>query len=351
MEKIKIGIVGLGGISGKHIRELLAISEAEIVAICDIDPARITEKNELLRLPPEKCYADYRDLIADPDVMAVEVCTPNHMHAEIAIAAARAGKPVNVEKPLALSYAEAKRMTEAAREAGVVGMTCFSYRFQPAVRYAKHLVDTGALGEIIGLNVAYLKDSALWEGRRLEWRFVEKYAGSGVIGDLGVHLIDLAQLLAGEITGLVAMKKTVVTERPRLDSDELAPVETEDMCTFLAAFGTGAHATFHITRAASGYKNTIRYDVYGTRGSISFDLDHPERLTLCIGEGRAEDRHFETVDVPKEYYLAQEQAFVNALSGKPDPHFPTLADGLQGQRIIDALLLSAKEGCWVSLAE
>lgn len=349
MSKIKIGIVGLGGISGKHISELLAIPEAAIVAICDINPEKIAEKNALLRLPPEKCYTDYRDLVNDPDVMAVEVCTPNHVHAEIAIAAMRAGKPVNVEKPLALSYAEAKRMTDAAGEAGVVGMTCFSYRFQPAVRYAKHLVDEGVLGDIVGLNVAYLKDSALWEGRRLEWRFVEKYAGSGVIGDLGVHLIDLAQLLAGDITGLVAMKKTVVSERPRLDSDELAPVETEDMCTFLATFGSGAHATFHITRAASGYKNTIRYDVYGTRGSISFDLDHPERLTLCIGEGKAEERRFETVDVPREFYLAQEQAFVNALSGATDPHFPTLTDGAQGQRIIDALLLSAREGRWVSL--
>ena len=199
MKKIQIGIVGLGGISGKHIRELLACPEAEIVAICDVDPAKIAEKNALLRLPPERCYTDYRDLVKDPEVMAVEVCTPNHLHAEIAISALLAGKPVNVEKPLALSYEEAKRILDAQKEAGLVGMTCFSYRFQPAVRYAKHLVDTGELGEIIGLNVAYLKDSALWEGRELEWRFVKAYAGSGVIGDLGVHLIDLAQLLAGNI--------------------------------------------------------------------------------------------------------------------------------------------------------
>lgn len=349
MDKIKIGIVGLGGISGKHIRELLAIPEAEIVAICDIDPAKIAEKNALLHLPPEKCYTDYRALIADGDVMAVEICTPNHLHAEIAIAAMEAGKPVNVEKPLSLSYAEAKKMADTAERMGVCGMTCFSYRFQPAVRYAKHLVDAGELGEIIGLNVAYLKDSALWEGRRLEWRFVEKYAGSGVIGDLGVHLIDLAQLLAGEMESLIAQKKIVVKERRKLDSEALAPVETEDMCSFLATFASGAHATFHITRAAAGYQNTIRYDVYGTRGSISFDLDHPESLTVCIGEAAPPNKHFATVDVPKEFYLAQEQAFVNALKGTPDAHFPTLADGAQGQRIIDALLLSAKEGRQVSL--
>ncbi len=351
MEKIKIGIVGLGGISGKHICELLAIDEAEIVAICDVDPARIAEKNALLHLPPEKCYADYRDLVNDPDVMAVEVCTPNHMHAEIAVTALRAGKPVNVEKPLALTYAEAKRIIDAQGEAGVAGMTCFSYRFQPAVRYAKHLVDTGALGEIIGLNVAYLKDSALWEGRRLEWRFVEKYAGSGVIGDLGVHLIDLAQLLAGEMESLIAQKKIVVKERKKLDSEELAPVETEDMCSFLATFASGATGSFHITRAAAGYKNTIRYDVYGTRGSLSFDLDHPETLTLCVGEGNPLHKNFETVEVPKEFYLTQEKAFVLAVGGDTDALFPTLDDGLQGQRIIDALLTSAKEDRRVYIKE
>ena len=126
-------------------------------------------------------------------------------------------------------------------------------------------------------------------------------------------------------------------------------METEDMCTFLATFASGADATFHITRAAAGYKNTIRYDVYGTKGSLSFDLDHPEKLTLCIGEGDPKAKQFETVDVPKEFYLGQEEAFVRALLGTSDLHFPTLSDGVQGQRIIDALLLSAKERRWVNL--
>lgn len=161
----------------------------------------------------------------------------------------------------------------------------------------------------------------------------------------------LTQLLAGEITDLIATKKIAVTERRRLDSEEIAPVETEDMCTFLATFASGADATFHITRAAAGYKNTIRYDVYSTRGSLSFDLDHPETLTLCIGEGDPKQKKFETVEVPKEFYLSQEAAFVAAVGGQCDPLFPTLEDGAQGQRIIDALLLSAKEKRYVSLSE
>lgn len=349
MKKIRIGIIGLGGIANKHIDELLQQEGAKITAICDISPAAIAEKNKRLGLAPEKCYEDYRALIADAEVDAVEICTPNHLHAPMAIAALQAGKPVNLEKPIAMTSEEAARICAAQKESGALGMTCFSYRFKPAVRYAKHLVESGSLGKIVGLNVAYLKDSALWEGRKLEWRFVKEYACSGVIGDLGVHLIDLAQLLAGEMDGVFAMQKTVVTERPLLDGSGTGKVETEDMCGFIASFACGAQGTFHITRAAAGYKNTIRYDVYGTKGAISFDLDHPEHLSVCCGEGDLKKQSFETVEVPREFYLDQEEAFIHAMQGRTDPLFPSLSDGAQGQRVIDALLRSAEEKRWVSL--
>lgn len=351
MKKVKIGIIGVGGIANKHIAELLCCEDAEIVAMCDINPAAIEAKNAKLHLAPEKCYSDYKELIADPDVEAVEICTPNYLHAEMAIAALGAGKPINLEKPIAMSYREALDIVEAAKNVDRPNMTCFSYRFKPAVRYAKHLVDSGALGEITGLNVAYLKNSALWEGRRLEWRFVKECAGSGVIGDLAVHLIDLAQLLAGNITSLVATQSIIVKERRRLDSDEFAPVQTDDQCGFLAEFSSGAQGTFCITRAAAGHANTIRYDVYGTRGAISFDLDHPEILSICVGEGDVKNLPFKTVDVPREFYLDQERAFVNALGGKVDDIFPTLKHGAQGQLIVDAIIKSAAERRWVDIEE
>ena len=202
MKTVHIGIIGVGGIAKKHILELTSYEDAKIVAICDVNPRAIAEKNEQLQLPAEKCYENYMDLINDPEVDAVEICTPNHLHAPMALAALEAGKPVNLEKPIAMSYEEALQILDAEKKSSAFGMTCFSYRFKPAVRYAKHLVDSGAIGKIVGVNVAYLKSSAFWEGRRLEWRFVKEYAASGVIGDLGVHLIDLAQLLAGEVTSL-----------------------------------------------------------------------------------------------------------------------------------------------------
>jgi len=348
-DKIRIGIIGVGGISHKHITELLECPHAEITAICDINPNAIAQKNEKLHLPAHKCYADYHDLIRDPDVDAVEVCTPNYLHAEMAIAVLRAGKHVNLEKPIAMNYAEAQKILQAEKESPAFGMTCFSYRFRPAVRYAKHLLDQGLIGEIVGLNVAYLKDSAFWEGRRLEWRFVKEYAASGVIGDLGVHLIDLAQLLAGEITELCSSYKTVVKERKKLDSEEIGKVETDDQCSFVAHFACGAEGTFHITRCAYGHANTIRYDVFGTRGAFAINLNDSTTLGICAGEGAPQSLRMQTVEVPKEFYRGQEETFVDAIRGIRDPLFPSLELGAQGQKVVDALLLSAEERRWITL--
>lgn len=349
MKQVQIGIIGLGGISAKHIKELLACPQASIVAICDVDEKALKRVQRQLNLPEVKCYRDYRALIADCDVEGVEICTPNYLHTEMAVAALQANKPVNVEKPIAMDYAQACEILAAEKESSAFGMTCFSYRFMPAVRYAKYLVDQGTIGQIVGMNIAYLKCSAFWQGRRLEWRFVKKYAGSGVIGDLGVHLFDLAQILAGDIKRLCASTKIVIKERQDLHSDVILPVETEDMCSLVMQFAGGADASVHVTRCAIGHNNTIRYDVYGTRGAISFDLDKPDHLYLCHGEGDPKNFPVQDIQVPKEFFLSQEQAFIDAILGKRDAMFPTIAIGAAGQKIVDAILQSADQNKWVTL--
>lgn len=330
MNKVRIGIVGFGGIArNRHVPELLRCADAEIVAVCDISEGALERAKETLGLVDEKCYRDYRTLIADPEVDAVEICTPNHLHAEIAIAALNAGKPINLEKPVAINYAQALKIAEAERASGTFGMTCFTYRFFPAVRYAKHLVEKGTIGDIIGLDVAYLKDSAFWEGRRLEWRFVKQYAGSGVVGDLGIHLIDLARLLAGDIVKICADSEITVKERVTLDGSAAGSVETEDSCSFLARFSSGAKGSFHITRCAIGHKNTISYDVYGTRGAISFDLNDPSVLNVCAGEGDPRTYESVTEKVPESFYITQEEAFVRAVKGRKMRNVPDHRGGRQ----------------------
>lgn len=346
----RIGIIGLGGIAaGRHIPELQKASGCRITAICDIDENKLKTWGEKLDIPKELRFTDYNGLLDSGAVEAVEICTPNHLHVPMAAAAVRKGLAVNIEKPLSVSFASTEPLRAALEKNPVPNMMCFSYRFMPAVRYAKWIIDRGLIGDIISIDVAYLKSSAFMEGRRLEWRFIKEFAGTGVSGDLGVHLIDMAELLAGKISEVSAVTDIVVKKRRRTDSEEWASVETDDYCSFIADMESGAKGTFVITRCAIGQQNTIKYDIYGTKGVISFDLNHPDVLGVCVGEVDLASEALHTVKVPKKYFITQEQAFVNMLNGSTGDLFPTIADGLRGQRILDAIEESDSGHKWVKI--
>ena len=347
--KLKIGIVGVGGIAnGVHIPGLLRTGEVEIYAICDIDTNRLNEVGEKLGVPESRRFADYNALI-NCGVDAVEICTPNYLHSKIACAAVRAGKPINVEKPLDVNVLATQELENELKQHPVPNMMCFSYRFKPAVRYAKKILEDKLLGDIINVKVEYLKSSAFWEGRRLDWRFVKEYAGTGVLGDLGVHLIDMATFLVGDITEVIGRTATVVKERRRLDSEELAPVETDDTCSFLAHFECGATADFFITRCAYGNANTIKYDIYGTKGVLQFNLNEPNKLMVCIGKVDCESDGLHEITVPGKYALEQEQNFVNLLRGRETPYHPDITEGIKCQKILDAIYESEQEKRWITL--
>lgn len=350
-----IGIIGVGGIANNvHITQLLTLPDAKIVAVCDTDPAALARAKERLSLSDEHLFSNYKDLIDLPEIDAVEICTPNYMHVEMARYALSKGKSVNVEKPLGISLEECLDLKDCAKDKDAVAMMSMSYRFMPAVRYAKSIIDDGLLGDIVGINVEYLKSSALWAGRRLEWRFVKKYAGTGVLGDLGVHLIDMASLLVGDFLRVGANAGIVVKERQYLDSEDWGPVETDDYCNFVATLsdrrtGKEVGASFTITRCALGNANTIKYDIFGTDGVISFNLNDPTEIAVCVGKVDRETESLHTVKVPQKYFITQEEAFVNALHGKKCDFFPTVDDGIACQRVLDALERSATEGKFVSI--
>lgn len=347
---VNLGLIGLGGIcQGKHIKELKNVKDAKIVALCDIDKARLDHVAQDLNVPADHCFTDYHDLIACADVEAVEICTPNYLHIPMAVAAVEAGKAINVEKPLSINTEEALALKEALDKHPVKNMMCFSYRFLPAVRYAKYIMEQNMIGKVNGIKVEYLKNSALWEGRRLDWRFVKEYAGTGVLGDLGVHLIDMASFLCGDFHSVCGQTGIVVKERQKLDSDEWAPVETDDYCNFLATLGDDIPASFTITRCALGNANTIRYEIYGNDGAISFDLNNPTVLAVCIGPIDKKANTLHTIPVPQEYVITQEQMFADLLNGVPCRYLPTVEDGLKCQKILDALLESSEKKCWITL--
>ena len=347
-KKLRIGIIGMGRISWAHTGGLSGCPDAVITAVCDINPDALNSAGDRLNIPKERRFTDYHDLIACPEVDAVEICTPNYLHVPMATDVIRAGKPVNIEKPLGATYEGIPELLEAYRENPQPNMMCFSYRFMPAVRYAKELLDAKKLGKIVSVDVEYLQSGAFIEGRRLEWRFDKKKAGTGAIGDLGVHLIDMTRYLLGDITAVCACKKTVVKERKLLDSEEYGEVKTDDFCTFIADLECGAAASFTVTRCARGHSNTIKYDIYGTDGVISFNLNNPKEIYLCIGDD-VKTVGLHKVDVPPEYAASQEGSFVDIALGRFKEKPADIFEGAKCQKVVDAIDLSGDRREWVTI--
>ncbi|GHG11638.1 Gfo/Idh/MocA family protein [Streptomyces hydrogenans] len=323
---------------------------------------------------------DWRALIARDDVQLVDICTPGDSHAEIAIAALEAGKHVLCEKPLANSVAEAEAMAtaaEAARARGQVAMVGFNYRRVPALSYARRLIAEGRLGALRHVRVSYLQDWLVDPDFPLTWRLEREHAGSGALGDLGAHIVDLAQYLAGEpVTGVSAQTETFVRERPRLTTAAAGlaapsgqgaavvprgPVTVDDAVVFTGRLASGALAAFEASRMASGRKNQLRLEINGERGSLAFDLERLNELSFHDHGEPAATAGFRRILVteadhpyleawwPPGHTLGYEHTFTHqardlvvAIGTGTDPS-PSFADGLRVQRVLAAVEESARK--------
>jgi len=347
MKDIRIGLIGCGGISNTHLPQYAKCSGGVIYALCDINEDRLNAQADKYGVPKERRFTDYRDLIACEGVDAVDICTPNDLHVPMAHDAINAGKHICVEKPLGISYEETVGLKKHADEAGIKSMVCFSYRFMPAVRYAKHLIDEGFVGRIVNIYASYLKSSAYMPGRRLDWRFDKKIARYGVSGDLGVHMLDMTTFLCGDVNAIAAQNGIAVPRRKKLDSEEYADVTTDDWCHILASYECGAGGTFSITRAAYGNRNHISADIYGEKGGLRFDLN--DNTTLEYHRPGTGENDMEKIKVPKQFFSGQQQCFIDLLNGRPDKYIPTLADAVKLQKVLDAILTSDEEKRWIEL--
>jgi predicted dehydrogenase len=340
------------------------------------------------RLGWEGYETDWRVLVNRDDVDLVDVCTPGHSHAEISIAALEAGKHVLCEKPLANTIAEAEAMVDAAEHAranGVLAMVGFNYRRVPAITLARQFVAAGRLGTIRHVRAVYLQDWIVDPEFPLVWRLQADQAGSGALGDLGAHIVDLAQYLIGSrISRVSALTETFVTERPLVapaaaqglsgasgaggPAAERGQVTVDDAALFLARFGNGAVGSFEATRFATGRKNGLRLEINGDLGSLVFDLEALNELHFYDGAEPAAEQGFRRILVtePEHPYMAAwwppghligyEHTFTNqlhdlltAIEQGTDPA-PSFADGLQVQRVLDAVGRSAAGGAgWVEI--
>uniref|UniRef100_UPI0034DEEBE3 Gfo/Idh/MocA family protein n=1 Tax=Streptomyces flavofungini TaxID=68200 RepID=UPI0034DEEBE3 len=345
--------------------------EPALAAVCGRDADAVRTAAD--RLGWAAAETDWRALIARDDVDIVDICTPGDSHAEIAIAALDAGKHVLCEKPLANTVEEAEAMAEAAERArarGQVAMVGFNYRRVPALALARRMVAEGRLGALRHVRLTYLQDWLVDPEFPLTWRLRKDRAGSGALGDLGAHIVDLAQYLVGErVAGVSALTETFVRERPLLDGAasgltasggaRRGAVTVDDAAVFTGRFPSGALASFEATRFAAGRKNALRLELNGSHGSLAFDLERLNELSFHDHTEPAASSGFRRILVtePDHPYLAAwwppghglgyEHSFVHqardlllaiATGERPEPSF---ADGLSVQRVLAAVEESA----------
>ena len=352
MSAIKVGVIGLGRIAeAVHLPGLERSPNAEIHALCDTDESRLNQLGDRYRVAPDRRFRNFMDLVALPELQAVDVATPNFAHFEPVVAAFANGKHLLVEKPVALDYPQALEMEKRAGTSGVRTMVCFSFRFHPAVRFARSIIEEGGVGKVLTVYVEYLKSAAFDASRGLEWRFQKELAGSGVLGDLGSHMVDLASFLAGDITSVCSATGIAVSERRRLDADGMGRVSTDDCCTTIASLACGGHASIIVSRCALGLpsQNSVKAAVYGDRGMVRFDTDRPGMVETCSRALDASTGSYPARPVPASFAADQMDCFAKAVAGDADRYLPVLADGVRCQKILDAMIASAAGRTWVDV--
>ncbi|MGC4851177.1 Gfo/Idh/MocA family protein [Micromonospora sp. DT15] len=351
-------------------------ARARMALICGRDTAKVADAADTLGW--DAYTTDWRDLINRDDIDVVDICTPGDSHAEIALAALAAGKHVLCEKPLANSVEEARAMTaaaDAARAAGVRSMCGFNYRRVPAVTMMRQLVADGRLGVIRHVRATYLQDWIVDPQFPLVWRLQKDRAGSGALGDIGAHIIDLTQFVTGQrISGVSAVTETFVKERPlpaessglaaSVDGHE-APtgkVTVDDAAVFVARLDGGALATYEASRFATGRKNALRVEINGSLGSVVFDLERLNELEFYDATRPTVEQGFSRILVtegehpymsawwPPGHIIGYEHSFthemrdfIEAVATGVDPT-PSFADALQVQLVLDAVARSAELG-------
>jgi len=373
MKTLNVGLIGYGFMGRAHSNAFAKVNhffdlqhQVALKAICARDAAKV--KAFAQRWGYESAETDWRKLIQRDDIDLIDIATPNNTHAEIAIAAARAGKMILCEKPLSMDGPEGKKMVDAIAKAKVPNMVWYNYRRVPAVTLAKQLIDEGRLGRIFHYRAKFLQDWTinpdLPQGGAALWRLDVKAAGSGVTGDLLAHCIDTAIWLNGSVDKVSAMTETFIKQRKHTLTGKVEKVGIDDACAFLARFTNGSLATFESTRYARGHKALYTFEINGEHASIFWDLHDLHRLQYfdhndegkvrgwrCIHVSDGDQPYMKNWWVPG-LQIGYEHSFVHQVAdfvtgvetGKPAS--PTFRDALETQYVCDAVLQSGKTGQW-----
>jgi predicted dehydrogenase len=301
MDALNIGLIGSGFMGKAHTiayRALPAVFPQPVPVIlellADVDEDRAREAAG--RLGFRRATGDWRELVSDPAVDVVDICSPNHLHKTMALAAIEAGKHVYCEKPLALSADDALEMAEAAERAGVTTLVGFNYARNPAISLIREIVDAGEIGEIVHFRGAHVEDYLADPATPFNWRCDRALAGSGALGDIGAHILHMARTLVGPVTEVCADLRTVIRERPLADDPGRSRrVENDDEGACLLRFGSGASGTVETSRVATGRKLGLTLEITGSRGSVVFDQERMSEIQLYTSDGPRGRRGFRTL--------------------------------------------------------
>ena len=386
MRKLNVAMIG-GGFMGKaHAMAYAAMPmffwPAPAIpvrkVVVDVNDEMATTARD--RFGFEEASSDWRSVVARPDIDLVDICTPNNSHAEIAIAAAKAGKHIICEKPLARTAAESKTMLDAVNGASSIHMVAFNYRRTPAVALAKKLIEEGRIGTILNFRGTYLQDWSADPDGPLSWRFQKSIAGSGTVGDIGTHVVDFARYLVGEFASVSAIVKTHIATRPKQaggvdklgagggnKNAERGPVDVDDEMLTLIKFANGAIGSIEATRNGYGRNNFLTFEIHGSKGSLAFNYERRDELQVMFADDPGDVRGYRTVysgpahpygpglwPIPALGIGYGETKIIECydlckaiMSGvQPSPNFE---DGYRIALIADAILKSGETGAWVEI--
>ncbi|SDS80725.1 Gfo/Idh/MocA family protein [Actinoplanes derwentensis] len=380
-----VGVVGFGWMGQVHARAFSRLLQhypdaplrPRFVAVADTATDDRSQR-AAAAFGFEHQLTDWRDLIARDDVDVVCVTGPNFIHRDVAVAAAQAGKHLWVEKPAGRTSAETGEIVAAVQAAGVQAAAGFNYRNAPAVEYARHLVRSGRLGRIEHTAVRFCSDYSAHPDGALTWRFQNEFAGSGVLGDLVSHAVDLVRFVVGDLTELVVDRATFITERPAAlgaashfsrgaDGPRL-PVENEDYVAALLRLADGSRGTLESSRTEVGDQNAYSIEVHGTEGALAWNYRRMGELRVCLDQDVQDAQYATLMVTPAHGELgAFQPGSANPMSyddlkvveayrlvesiGTGKPVGATVTDALIAARTIDAMLLSSQERRWVTLGE
>ena len=381
MAEVNIALIGykfMGKAHSNAFRQVRRFFPGKLVprlkVICGRDRAGL--KAAAQQFGWEEIETDWEKVVRRKDIDIVDVSTPGHLHHSMVLAAARARKHIICEKPLGNTLKEAREMLAAVKRAGVLHMLMFNYRRIPAIAYARKLMRSGKLGKIYHWHGAYLQDWIMDPEFPLVWRLDKKFAGTGALGDIGAHAIDFAQYLNGNITEVIGHSTTFIKRRPvvtrqgRLKAKggpEKGKVTVDDDTNFLARFRNGSVGVFESSRFCGGRRNYNTFQVYGSKGSLAFNLERLNELEIYNSEEPAGEQGFKTISVteavhpyvgnwwPSGHIIGYEHTFVHAVKDYLDcldkgrmPR-PNFEDGIQNQAVLDAVERSAASRRWTEV--